>query len=175
MNAKKSIWPSAMLGTLMMLVLVSGPAFPQEKTGPRVEVEIAVHQETSTTDADGQTVIVKNEGGPAAPGDILTYTLRARNIGDSPALDALIEDPIPGGTTLLPDSLAENGSTISASIDGGDSWKSFPVFVAAGKDASGETLYQQASGEDYTHLRWLLNEPLAPGTSKEVSFKVQVR
>ena len=175
MNAKKSIWHNAMPGILMVLALASGPAFAQEKSGPRVEVEIAVHQETSTTDAEGQTVIVKNEVGPVAPGDILTYTLRARNLGDSPALDALIEDPIPGGTALLPDSLAENGLTISASIDGGDSWKSFPVFVAAGKDASGETIYQQASGADYTHLRWLLNEPLAPGTAKEVSFKVQVR
>ena len=159
---------------LALLSLLAVPAFAQDG-GPRVEVNISVAQEITSTTESGEVVVETKPVGLVSPGDVLTYTLSARNMGDSPAFDARIEDPIPEGTFLLPDSLSENVSGMTASIDGGESWRSFPVFVVAGTDTEGQPIYEQAAAESYTHLRWLLDEPLSPGATKEVSFKVQVR
>ena len=163
---------------LAICTLLAVPAVAQEVTaegGPSVKVNISVVQEVTRTDEGGKTVVETKEVGLVSPGDVLTYTLRAENTGDSPAFDARIEDPIPDGTFLVTSSIPENDEAVTASIDGGESWRSFPVFVVAGADDSGQPIYEQAAAESYTHLRWLLDAPLPPGATKEVSFKVQVR
>jgi uncharacterized repeat protein (TIGR01451 family) len=172
-TAQLSIAPVLLaLGTLL-----SVPAFAQTANdgGPNVKVNISVVQDVTRTAETGETVVESKPVGLVSPGDVLTYTLTAQNTGDSPAFDARIEDPIPDGTVLLTGSIPESISGVTASIDGGESWRSFPVFVVTGSDDDGQPIYEQAAAESYTHLRWLLDAPLSPGATKEVSFKVQVR
>jgi uncharacterized repeat protein (TIGR01451 family) len=163
---------------VVLCSLFGGPALAQEASADSaatMQVEVSVLQEVTSTNEGGQAIVENKPVGLVTPGTILAYTLHATNKSGTAVFDARIEDPIPDGTILLPDSVAVDGLTITASIDGGESWKSFPVFVAAGKDDAGQPVYELASADSYTHLRWFLDGPLPPGATKEVSFKVQVR
>jgi len=178
MNRVKSHGPRLALALVVLGAIAIGPALAQEISGDRaaqMQVEVKVAQEVVRTDETGRAIVERKPVGVVVPGDVLAYTLHATNKSDSAVFDARIEDPIPNGTLLLTDSVAVDGLTVTASIDGGASWKSFPVFVAAGEDADGRPVYEQAPGDAYTHLRWFLDGPLPPGATKEVSFKVQVR
>ncbi|TDI35791.1 MAG: DUF11 domain-containing protein [Acidobacteria bacterium] len=178
MSRVKSRGPRYALALVVLCSLFGGPALAQEASSDSagtMQVEVSVLQEVVRIDESGREIVEHKPVGLVTPGTILAYTLHATNTGDGAVFDARIEDPIPHGTILLPDSVDVDDLTITASIDGGESWKSFPVFVATGKDAAGQPVYQQAPADSYTHLRWFLDGPLPPGATKEVSFKVQVR
>lgn len=151
----------------------SGPAKATPGT-PKVEVSVHVEKEVVRTDGEGRPVVERKPVSAAAVGDVLVYTLRARNTGDGAALSPRLEDPIPPGTVLVLESLSTAGGALAASVDGGSSWQPFPATVAR-KSANGQEERIAAPAESYTHLRWVLAGPLKPGEGKEVSFKVRVR
>ena len=141
---------------------------------PKVDVTIQAHKEVVKVDASGKKAVTMAPATEAATGDVVVYTLRAHNKGDGPAMSPRIEDPIPSGTVLVLDSVAKDGYAIEASLDGGKSWKPFPVMVTR-KNDKGMTETVAAPAESYTTLRWVLNGPLQPGDGKDVSFKVRIR
>jgi len=141
---------------------------------PRVQVEVRVEREIVRADASGRKVVERKPVDVARPGDVLVYTLQARNVGDGPAVDARLEDPIPQGTVLVIDSLEHGAAVPSASLDGGATWQSFPATVEThGEDGRVERV--PAPPESYTHLRWTLPGALGPGEGKDVRFKVRIR
>lgn len=141
---------------------------------PRVEVKVLVEREVVRTDAAGKKIVERKPVEVANSGDVLVYTLSAKNVGDAPALDAQIEDPLPSGTELMLDSLEDDGAAPSASLDGGKSWQPFPARVEV-KTADGKVETVAATASAYTHLRWTLPGPLGPGESRDVRFKVRIR
>jgi uncharacterized repeat protein (TIGR01451 family) len=141
---------------------------------PKVEVDVSVQKEIVVQSPDGGRAVERRPVDVARPGDVLVYTLRARNAGDGPALGTTLDDPLPEGTVLLPDSVESGGSAVHASLDGGKSWGPYPVLVErAGADGRVERV--PAPADSYTHLRWVLAEPLGPGEDTNVSFKVRIR
>ena len=176
MRLNRLFAPAIRLG-LVLLMLSPALADLNDGTratdGPDVKVTVEVEQEMVQEGADGTPTVVRQPVGLATPGDILVYTVRAENIGNGPAFDPRLQDPIPEGTVLLPESVTR--INVTASLDGGANWEPFPVRVLVGKDDGGEPLYQEAAPESYTHLRGQLDGPLGPGAAKEVSFKVRVR
>jgi uncharacterized repeat protein (TIGR01451 family) len=172
-------WPRALAPLVVFTAPLSlahaEPTAPAMDTGPRVQVEVRVEQEITRIDADGKPLVERRPSGLAHPGDILVYTLTARNVGDLPAFDPRVEDPIPAGTVLIPESLSAGPVAPTASLDGGATWGDFPIQIPAGLDADGQPLLRPAPGEAYTHLRWLLSGPLPAGAAKEVLFKVRIR
>jgi uncharacterized repeat protein (TIGR01451 family) len=141
---------------------------------PKVDVTIQAHKEVVRVGADGKKAVTMAPATEAATGDVVVYTLRAHNAGDGPAMSPRIEDPIPSGTVLVLDSVAKDGYAIEASLDGGKSWKPFPVMVTR-TNAQGKAETVAAPADSYTTLRWVLNGPLQPGDGKDVTFKVRIR
>ena len=141
---------------------------------PKVDVTIQAHKEIVRTDASGKKATALAPATEAASGDVVVYTLHAKNTGTGPAMSPRIEDAIPTGTVLVLDSLAKDGYAIEASLDGGKSWQAFPVMVTR-KNEKGMPESVAAPAESYTTLRWVLNGPLQPGDGKDVSFKVRIR
>jgi len=141
---------------------------------PKVEVSVHVEREVARVDASGKKIVERKPVDVANPGDVLVYTLKATNVGDGAAVDARIEDPIPAGTELMLDSIEFGKLVPAASLDGGTSWQAFPAQVEQ-KAADGTIAKVEAPADAYTHLRWTLSDPLAPGESKEVHFKVRIR
>jgi len=140
---------------------------------PQVAVTIQVEREVVHLDDAGRAEIRREPVDVARPGDVLVYTLRAVNQGLSPAVGTRIVDPIPQGTVLLLEQLPASEAPDRASLDGGRSWQDFPARVQQ-VDSDGRARLVAAPAESYTHLRWDLPAPLAPGESHDVTFKVRV-
>jgi len=161
-----------------VLVLVAsavalGASVRAQSPAPKVSVVVAVEREVVRVADDGTRVVSREEVRRATPGDVLVYTVRAHNVGDAPALAARVDDPIPAGTVLMLDSIEATRAATSASLDGGGSWVPFPATVTTvGED--GVEREVPAPADRYTHLRWVLDGSLAPGESRDVSFKVRV-
>src|SRR4051794_739234 len=80
-------------------VLSSGPA----QAKPKIVVSIEQSKEVvETTGGVRTTRMVPARS--AAPGDLVEYTLTYVNQGDEPATDAVIDDPIPRGSTYVANS-----------------------------------------------------------------------
>lgn len=162
------------LGAVLAFFGPALPAFASTPPAPQVEVRVQVEREVVRDVADGPAVTVREQVIGAGPGDVLVYTLAAVNVGETPALDARLFDPIPAGTVLLTDSVLPSGYAVEASLDGGTRWETFPAMVVE-RDADGVERRVAAPAESYTHLRWVLDGRLDPGQSREVSFKVRIR
>lgn len=141
---------------------------------PRLEVQVRVEREVVKDDPSGRRVVHREPVGVATPGDTLVYTLEARNAGDAIAVGANLDDPIPEGTTLVVDSIDRAGASISASLDGAKTWVAFPATLER-RAEDGSVQRVPAPAEAYTHLRWSLPGAIAPGESRNVSFKVRIR
>lgn len=65
--------------------------------------------------------VVDDNGGDVEPGDVLTYTINFTNSGQDGATNVLVTDPIPAGTTYVPDSLVvlTNNTNDGGSTNGG--------------------------------------------------------
>ena len=167
--------PFSFLRLLCILAAAPALAAPAPATAPpRLEVTVGVLREVVRLDSTGQSLVVLEAVEKAFPGDVLVYRLRATNVGLAPARQAQIEDPIPAGTVLVPESLAASAKSVRASLDGGKTWQPFPATVARRRD-DGAVERVPAPADAYTHVRWVLQEALPPGASAEVGFKVKVQ
>jgi len=163
------------LGLALLLSPALGPPGASAQTpAPSVSVSVNVAREVTRAEPSGRLVTSREPVEVAGPGDVLVYTLRAENVGGSPAFRPRLTDEIPAGTVLVPDSVVAEGASIAASLDGGATWQEFPVLVERqGEDGAPE--WVPAPPETYTHLQWSLAGQLEPGERREVSFKVRIR
>ena len=154
---------------LLCLSAVLATAAVAQTPAPKVTISVDVESEIARGDDDAEREPVD----VARPGDVLVYTVRASNVGDAAAIGARVEDPIPSGTVLIPESVSTATASPSASLDGGKTWTAFPAMVReTAEDGTERTV--PAPAERYTHLRWSLEGALPPGESRDLSFKVRV-
>ena len=109
----------------------------------------------------------------ASPGDVLEYQLDYKNEGDEAASNAVIEDPIPKGTTFLANSAAGENAEITFSSDGGKTYALPVKLTYEVRLPSGAIERRVATPAEYTHIRWTVKQ-VPPGKSGKVSFKVHV-
>lgn len=132
--------------------------------------------------AEKLVVIVKDgkkieRGVPAKkfqPGDTILYTITYVNNSAEPVLNAVIDDPIPQGTTYVHESATGAGADITYSIDGGKTYNKPTLLtyqVAVSKEKKERKV---ASPDQYTNIRWTVPTLPAKGSGK-VTFKVRVK
>ena len=141
--------------------------------GPALRVGMQVEREVARPAPSGKVEVRTEPVERASRGDVLLYTLQIVNDGPGPALDARVDDPIPSGTVLVPDSAGGEGARITFSVDGGKTFVTYPaVRPVAGPD--GVVRDQPVAPQEYTHVRWTLTDPLDPGQARTAFFKVRV-
>jgi len=96
-------------------------------------------------------------------GQVVYYTVRITNPTPVFANKVQVSQLIPANTTYLPGSAAGPGAEVEFSIDGGQSFGR-PESL---KQADGA----RATPEQYTHIRWTLRNPLAPGATALARFR----
>jgi len=101
--------------------------------------------------------------GRLSQGQVVYYTVRITNPTPVFANKVQVSQLIPANTTYLPGSAAGPGAEVEFSIDGGQSFAS-PESL---KQADGA----RATPEQYTHIRWTLRNPLAPGATALARFR----
>ena len=108
------------------------------------------------------------------PGDEVLYTVTYTNKTAKPAEKIAVTNPVPRHTRYKDGSAAGEGADITYSVDGGKSFATPDKLTVAIKDKSGKDIVRPASAAEYTHIRWLLKQNVAPGQSGSVRFRAGI-
>lgn len=168
----------SLLNLILALSMAVVPAAFAQQSGAQqsaarqpgsIELKNVAEIEVKTTDAKGKVTIKRTPADKAIPGTDVIYTTTFKNIGDKPAGDIVINNPLPLHTTLVADSVFGTNTDITYSIDG----KNFaaPEKIKV-KDKDGKDI--PATAKDYTHIRWSLKGNLAAGKSGSVGFRAVI-
>ncbi|MFA6472530.1 MAG: hypothetical protein WCU00_10860 [Candidatus Latescibacterota bacterium] len=168
----KNILITAIAAFCLILPIRTSFLYAQAASGPRVEIAITDNLvlkqgETRTAQRDSTGALLTH------PGDVIQYTLTAVNRGTQPAHEAEMIDPVPKGTEYVPGSAFGEGMTITYSIDGGKFYQPQPITYDFRK-SDGAVEKRPALPGMYTHIKWLVNKPILPGTRVSASFRVKV-
>ena len=132
----------------------------------RVEKIVAA---AGTDKADARPQLVQAED--LSPGDALVVTVTFLNTTQH-ALDGVrITQPIPPSMRYLEGSGVGPGSQVLYSVDGGATYGQPNELGVVAADG----VRRAATAADYTHVRWLIKAPLAPGARAFVRFRATVR
>ena len=103
-------------------------------------------------------------------GQVVYYTLRITNQSTVPLRNVAVVQPVPANTTYLADSAAGPGAAVSFSADGGKTFGPADSLMIEVEGAK-----QLAQTSQYTHIRWQLRNPLAPGATALARFRATFR
>ena len=105
-------------------------------------------------------------------GTRLYFRLQVANKGSEPVRHIVIDNPIPPGTHYLEESAGGARTQIEFSTDEGQTWARPHELLREIDDGPGKSL-QVACAEDYTNIRWTLDE-IPPGRMEELYFQVTI-
>ncbi len=152
----------------LLMVLFMSPVLWAQGT-PKLELTIEESKVNLTpAEETGQTEIVYK------PGDVIHYDIIVQNIGDADMADPVITDPVPDGVVYLPRSAEGEDAVISYSINGGNTYQSWPPTYRV-TNADGEEVVRVAPPEMVTHIRWEMQKTFAPGEQEVLEFEVEVK
>ena len=139
---------------------------------PKLEIAITAQKEVVETQKGVR--VVKSVPAPAAsPGEVIHYTLTYLNSGDEPATNAVVDDPIPKGSTYVANSATGEGAEITFSNDGGASYAPAVKLTYELKLPTGKVEKRVATPSGYTNIRWVLKR-VPPGAKGVLEFQVKV-
>jgi uncharacterized repeat protein (TIGR01451 family) len=101
-------------------------------------------------------------------GEVVYYTVRITNPTPVFANNVVVSQMIPANTTYVDGSAVGPGADVEFSIDGG-------VTFARAADLKLDDTGTRAPPERYTHIRWRLQNPLAPGAVALARFRATFR
>jgi uncharacterized repeat protein (TIGR01451 family) len=136
-----------------------------------VELNTVAMTEIITTNEAGQEVTTRVQAGKVVPGDEVIYTINFVNSGTEPAADVVITNPIPDHMVFTKVEDSPHAATVSMSADGGSLYDAPRNLTVT--DAKGQP--RPAKATDFTHVRWIFQEPLEPGAEGSVSFRAQLQ
>ena len=171
MRSKKS-WKGVLVSGVILLV-AAGVGIAQRHymlgsaARPEVKVSLAgsVERDSKMMPLDKAAVV--------NPGEVLTWTVEAVNVGSAPALEYRAVTQIPKGTEYVKGSAVAEGATAVYSIDGGKSFSPQPMIEQ--KQADGSLKLTPAPVSMYTSIRYEWASPLAQGAKVMAAYKVRVK
>lgn len=161
--------PVLILAVLLLLASTAASAYAQEPG--QVVLSTVIQKEIEVVGENGETETKLVEAANAIPGDELIFTIDYVNNGTEPAVNVVLVNPVPEHTAYVADSAGGEGTAITFSVDGGETYGSPDSLVITGDD--GEP--RAAGPGDYTHIRWVRSGPLAPGGSGSVFFRARLK
>jgi uncharacterized repeat protein (TIGR01451 family) len=99
-------------------------------------------------------------------GQVVYYTVRITNPAPMFAKNVIVTQRIPANTTYVAGSAAGPGADVSFSLDGGETFLPAEQLTI---DVEGKR--QPAPPTQFTHIRWHLRNPLAPGAVALARFR----
>jgi uncharacterized repeat protein (TIGR01451 family) len=152
---------------LLAAVLFAAASIAQEKG--HLNVHTRVQKEEVSVNGTGETErhLVAPEA--VAPGEDVIYTITFTNVSDKTAEDVVITNPIPASLTYVAGSAFGPGTVIDFSVDGGQTFGAADE-LTVGTD--GEERIAQV--EDFTHVRWVLQDGLEVGAKGMARFRARL-
>ena len=159
------------LTVLSLLLLLSLPAAAVDKEAVNLtsvaEVEVTVRNDK------GEEEVKRVEASKAhvTPGDTVIFTNAYANTGKEPATGVIVTNPVSEHMVYMDGTAEGKDARIEFSVDKGKSFGAPDQLKVKGQDGK----EKPASAADYTHIRWTLSKPLAPGGKGNVSFRARVK
>jgi uncharacterized repeat protein (TIGR01451 family) len=130
-----------------------------------------VFQEIEAKGADGK---VEKKMVPAArvvPGTEVLYVITYKNVGDKPADQVAITNPVPKELEYINEPKGQTETAPELSVDGGKNFGELSRLKVTGSDGK----IRAAQASDVTHLRWRLGSAVKPGEKGTVSFHARLK
>jgi len=142
-------------------------AYAQE--AGHLKLMTVVQKEEITVSASGERESELVEANTVVPGDSVVYTITFENVSEDAAENITITNPVPVNLTYEPGSAFGPGTVIEFSVDGGQQYGSpESLFVTDNGDV------RPARADDYTHIRWVLQDELPAGAQGMARFRARL-
>ncbi len=162
-----------LLGMVVTLLLIAAPmpALAQQKSA--IELTSVAEVEVVGKTVQGEKEVTRTEASMAkvVPGDVVIFTTRYVNTSNKPVNNVTIMNPVPEHMSYVDKTAEGKGARIDYSVDNGKTYAAPDKLMF--RDAAGKT--RPALAPDYTHIRWVLTAPLAPGGAGSVSFRARLK
>lgn len=142
----------------------------QARAAGDIELNMVVHKEIVTIDAQGKKTVTLVEPASVIPDDMIVYTTHYHNKGKVAAESIVITNPIPKDTAYVDGSGVIENTTLSYSVDGGKKFDVPEHLTITENDGK----RRPATANDYSNIRWTLKS-IAPDERGSVSFRARVR
>ncbi|NJM44776.1 MAG: DUF11 domain-containing protein [Alkalinema sp. RU_4_3] len=179
---RTSIFTLSLIATIAISTLASQPGIASlqnlgnmisQAVQQKAQVELSLSVAKQVKQDDKVTWQESGDRVTAQPSDVLRYSLKSQNKGNKAVKNLVMTQPIPAGMSYVLKSTTQPAANVTYSIDGGKSFVASPMVAV--KLANGQIEQRPAPATAYTHVRWQLNEAIAPGQSAKVSYQVVVR
>ena len=145
-----------------------------------VTVTLEAFVVTTVTQDDGTVTETFTAAAEARPGQVVEYRVLVRNDGAEtlPAGAVVVAGPVPATTAYLADT-ASGGDLVTTEFSAELAADGSPVFMAAPvmmtvTNEAGEQKRVVANPDQYTGVRWTLQEALPPGAQHNLVYRVEV-
>lgn len=137
-------------------------------SGP-LESEVVIERLEAVEDEAGRRSWRFEPADRLTSGDEVQFTIRVRNPGKEPVTEVVVTKSMPVGLQYIGGSAAGPASALQVSADGGATFGP-PGEVKIGVPGRPPRKAQPA---EYSHLRWVLSRPLAPGATALLRFRAR--
>lgn len=105
------------------------------------------------------------------PGQVVEYRLDYKNVGKTALKGIAVTGPVPDATHYMGDTAATKAAAdFKVSIDGGKTFESEPVKRMV-ENEQGKKIEKIIPPSEYTHVRWILKQPLNAGETESFSYR----
>ena len=153
--------------TLIASTFFAMTAFAQEQG--HLNVRTVVQKEEVTVSDSGETKRSLVPADTVVPGDDVVYTITFTNVSDETADNIVITNPISESLTYVQGSAFGPGTVIEFSVDDGQSFAAPEELMVVN---NGEQ--RPAGAEDFTHVRWTMQNELQSGAQGMARFKARL-
>lgn len=148
---------------VMSAILILAAAAVQAQG--HLDVQTVVHKQEVVVNEAGESETRLVAADIVVPGESVFYTITFTNIGDQPADNVVITNPIAADLMYVEGSAFGPGMEIEFSVDGG------VTFAAADElNITEEGEVRKAKASDFTHVRWVMQNDLAAGAQGTARF-----
>jgi len=145
-----------------------GAAVVAQESG-HLNVRTLVQKEEVIVSDSGETERRLVSADTVLPGDDVIYTITFTNVSDEAAENVIITNPISENLTFIEGSAFAPGTLIEFSVDGGTSFGAPAELLVV--DSGTE---RPAEPEDFTHVRWTMQNQLDVGAQGIARFRARL-
>ena len=160
----------ARIGAADTAASVAVPAVETVKSAPPVTT-LRAFKRVVGKDAKGKAIETLVPFTKVLPGEEVVYVLSTNNPGTEPVTDIAVTLPVPPEMTYAVGSAETVGAQVSFSVDGGKTFTPIDRLLVVAPDGAS----RPGLVEDINQVRWLINQPLAPGGSFEVRLRATLK
>lgn len=155
---------------LLLITVATASALPAMSQEPgHLNVKTVVQKEEVTVSDSGETERRLVPAATVVPGDDVVYTITFTNTSDESADDIVITNPLAGELTYVDGSAFGPGTTIEFSVDGGSSYA-----AASELTVTEDGVERSARPDDFTHIRWVMQNELQAGAQGLARFRARL-